>query len=139
MGDYSAMEEFLQVFADYRAEISKGIEIARDLLREDENLAYFIGGASIPDTLVGTLTSIFMNSHFFNQRKIVIGFADSGEKVKVSARTNMNINLSELIGKVVGMVGGESGGHPKACGAFIPKGKEEEFIELLKGEISGKS
>ena len=71
----------------------------------------------------------------------LIGFAekDNGE-IKVSARTTEDlvekgVNLSKALKKAANVFEGVGGGHSIAAGATIPKGKEEEFLDLLEEEI----
>jgi len=57
----------------------------------------------------------------------------SDGQIKISGRTNTNINLKELIVNTLEeMRCGEGGGHAKAAGAYIPIGKEKEFVEKFK-------
>jgi len=45
------------------------------------------------------------------------------------------LNLSAAMKKAAGALNGVGGGHNIAAGATIPKGKEEEFLDLLEQEI----
>jgi RecJ-like exonuclease len=71
----------------------------------------------------------------------LMGFAytENGD-VKVSARATQvlidkGLNLSSALKQAAKELGGAGGGHDIAAGATIPKGKEEEFLEIVEKEI----
>jgi len=45
------------------------------------------------------------------------------------------LNLSKALKNAASVVNGVGGGHSIAAGATIPKGKEEEFLDILETEI----
>lgn len=137
--DFSILDKSFEIFSEYKKLISDCLSLIEEkkLTKEDDGIIYFIGKNMISDSLVGTITSILSNS-FFSNAKILLGFAESGDEVKVSARTMQNINLSEIIKKVVERLGGEAGGHEKAAGAYIKKNCEEKFVEILKDVLNEK-
>ena len=137
LGNYSVLDKALEILNDYRKLISSSLRIAKEMIREEGKISYFIAKDKVPDSIVGTITSILLNSLFINSPKILVGFANSEDLVKISMRTNMEINLRELVANAIKKIGGEGGGHEKAAGAYIPKGFEEKFIEFIKGELSG--
>jgi RecJ-like exonuclease len=137
--DYSALSELQEIFTEYRKKLYEILNWVKDSLKHEGVVGYFVGRDKIPESIVGTVTSILLKSYFLDQPKILIGFAESDGKVKVSVRTNMDINLGEIITKVIEEVEGEGGGHLKAGGAFIETGKEREFVEILKGVVSGEA
>ena len=71
----------------------------------------------------------------------LLGFANKGDgEIKVSARATQELverglNLSLAMKKAAIAFDGMGGGHNIAAGATIPKGKEEEFLNLLEQEI----
>ena len=138
LGDYSILENSMDVFGQYRKSISTSLSYVRErknLLHNTDFATYIIAGSSIPDTIIGTITSIVLNSNLV-ETKPLFGLADSGNgSVKVSARSprNLEINLREILVKAVKQIDekAEAGGHMFAAGAFIPKGKEDEFIKIV--------
>jgi len=84
---------------------------------------------------------MLLNTEETSNNLPLIGFADTENgNVKVSARGTQELiekglNLSIALKKAAGAMGGVGGGHDIAAGATIPKGKEEEFLELLEKEI----
>jgi RecJ-like exonuclease len=67
----------------------------------------------------------------------VFGFAESNNKIKVSARASpsLKINLKDIVSAAASKVGGEGGGHTLAAGALIPKGEENNFVNLIESEL----
>ena len=138
LGDYSIFENSMDVFSQYRRTISNGLASVRDrknILYKTKFATYILAGGSIPDTVIGTISSIVLNSNLV-ESKPLFGMADSGNgSVKVSARLprNLDINLREVLVKAVKQLDdkAEAGGHMLAAGAFIPKGKEDDFIKIV--------
>lgn len=137
--NYSVLNFALRIFEEYRKKLCNCLNFVKNLLQDEGKISYFICKDKVDDSIVGTITSMLMNCEFSGKQKILIGFANSEKGVKVSARTNIDVNLGELLSKVVEKIGGESGGHAKAAGAYIENEKEKEFIETLKVIINGKS
>jgi len=40
-----------------------------------------------------------------------------------------------LVSSVTSEIGGSGGGHDKACGAVVPKGKIKEFLKKMNSEL----
>ncbi|MGC9059249.1 MAG: DHHA1 domain-containing protein [Candidatus Aenigmatarchaeota archaeon] len=141
LGDYSVYNFAFDVFENYRREISKAINfLENDNIIEKENGIYLLGINQVPDYLIGAITSIFLNS--LNSNKPIFGLAYDkvSNMIKVSARSkNSNLNLKEILDSVVKVIGGEAGGHKEAAGAFIPLGKEKEFIEITNKILGEKN
>lgn len=146
LGDYSALETSWSIMEQYRKMISNSLNYIREnssSIVSTEFGNFIFGENKIPDTIIGTVVSIILNSNMIDRNKPVFGFAESENgKSKVSARTDgkFEIDLGKLVREASANVGGEGGGHYKACGALIPKGKEQEFINSvnnLLGEIVG--
>ncbi len=146
LGEHIAIENAWVILDSYRKIISESLNYVRNNSSSIQSAGFcnfIMGESKIPDTVIGTTISIIMNSNMIDRSKPVFGFAETeNDKIKVSARSseNMKINLGEVVKKAAKEVGGEGGGHSAACGAYIPKGKEQEFIRSvnnLLGEIIG--
>lgn len=147
LGDYSVMEKSWEVLESYRKILGDGLSWLRETKSSIEigNFATFILGQSkIPESVIGTISSIMINSDMVDATKPLFGLANAEDgKVKVSARISKKIkkiNLKELISYSTKAVGGEGGGHSAAAGGYIPQGKEKEFmqtIDNLLGEMIG--
>tara|TARA_Y100000034_G_scaffold135855_1_gene209462 strand:+ start:37 stop:1374 length:1338 start_codon:yes stop_codon:yes gene_type:complete len=84
---------------------------------------------NLKDSMIGTLCGMVCNSNVYGRNDVLVGMAYTPEgDIKISMRTNHpNIDLREIIKDVA-----EGGGHSNACGAFIKKEKEQEFIDNMK-------
>lgn len=126
----------------HRHNLVEGIQFAKEEgIVKREYLQFFHAGNGIRDTIVGIVANMLLNSEGVSNDLPLIGFADkeNGE-VKVSARgteelVEKGLNLSLAMKKAAAAFNGVGGGHNIAAGATIPKGKEEEFLEILEREI----
>lgn len=148
LGDLRALVESAKVLENYRKSISNGMNFVRDNMEtaiiKKENCVCIVGENKIPDTMIGTITSMILNSDTLNSDKPLFGFADTEDnKIKISARipkTVKNLNLRDVMVKATKAVGGESGGHQYAAGGLIKKEKLKEFIDetnKILGEMIG--
>ena len=147
LGDMAALHESWRVMDDYKKVISDGVNWLRDGCRGDghgierrEGATYVLGGSRIPESVIGTVVSIALNSNIIGEEKPLVGFADAeGDCVKISARIprNLNLNLRNIISNAARAVGGEGGGHQFAAGGLIPRGKEKEFIDEIEKILHG--
>ena len=126
----------------HRHNLVEGIQFAKEEgITKREYLQFFHAGSGIRDTIVGIVANMLLNSEETSKDIPLIGFADKGEgEVKVSARATeelveKGLNLSLAMKKAAIAFNGVGGGHNIAAGATIPKGKEEEFLEILEKEI----
>jgi len=139
LGDFSIMEKTKEFLEEYRKIISDAISFIKGTQLSKENANFFVAGNNISDTLIGVVVSVALRSNLIDREKPVFGLADFDEKtVKVSGRVfrDLNVDLAQVLAKAAAMVGGWGGGHKYAAGAFIPKGKEKEFIEVVNNLLS---
>ena len=98
-------------------------------------------GEGIRDTIIGIVTNMLLNSEDIESNLPLVGFAyTKNGDVKVSARTTQSfvdkgIDLSSALKYAAKQLNGVGGGHNIAAGATIPKGKEEEFLDILEKKI----
>ena len=84
---------------------------------------------------------MMLSSEDVDSKLPIIAFADTEEgDTKVSARTikelvDKGVNLSKIMKYAATEVNGIGGGHNIAAGATIPKGREEEFLEIIDKRI----
>lgn len=145
LGDKKFFDEAVKVAGEYRAKIAEYMNwLEEGNVHVKGDVCWFNGGSYIDERMVGTLTSILSSSKMYRD-KVIVGFAYSEEEgaVKVSARlgsgVKMEINLGELMRRVASKMGLNlvAGGHDLAAGAYIPVGRENEFIEVLSAELAG--
>jgi len=141
LGNSEARKKAESLYLKYRQNLITGLKII-------ENEKKIIGKEfviinckdKIKDSLIGTLTSIISFSSIYPEGTIIITMAESGNKIKVSARYSGKFakaqrNLKEIMDFVTSIIGGDSGGHEKAAGCTIEKSNEEKFIELIKKKL----
>lgn len=126
----------------HRHNLVEGLQFAKEEgIIKREYLQFFHAGSGIRDTIIGIVANMLLNSEDANKNLPLVGFADKEEgDVKVSARATeemveKGLNLSLAMKKAASALNGVGGGHNIAAGATIPKGKEEEFLEILEKEI----
>lgn len=92
---------------------------------------------NIKDTMIGTIASIISNSSLYEEGTIITTMAYYEDKIKVSARTvgKNGRNIKDILEKIISLTGGEIGGHEHAAGCIINRGKEKEFMDLLKKNL----
>jgi len=145
LNDLTVIDESKDILSEYKKLISEGISWIREnkkSMQKTDFATYIFCEDKIPSTLVGTITSIFLNSNIVDTTKPVFGFAEDDGKVKISARVSkdININLRYVILNATKQMHAEGGGHQRAAGALINKGKEKEFVEIVDktiGELIG--
>ncbi len=126
----------------HRKVIIDGIDYLRDIgISRTDHLQYFHAGSNIPDTVIGTIASIVLSSEIADPSLPIIGFAENEYgMIKVSGRAPRNLvdrglDLSKAIKEAAMAVGGNGGGHNIAAGGSIPKGRENEFVNILDSII----
>ncbi|MEM5766255.1 MAG: DHH family phosphoesterase [Candidatus Aenigmatarchaeota archaeon] len=136
-----------EIIEDYRREINESIKLLKegDIIISTQNANFILAGNKIKDTLIGTITSIALNSNIVNTKKPIFGIAESDENtLKISARAPKdikNINLREVLCYATKLLKGEAGGHMYAAGALIDKNLQNDFVNIVDrklGEIFGK-
>ena len=126
----------------HRQNLVVGLQFAKEEgIIKRKHLQFFHAGSGIRDTIVGIVANMLLNSEDVSSDLPLIGFADKGQgEVKVSARgteelVEKGLNLSQAMKKAASALDSIGGGHDIAAGATIPKGTEEEFLDLLEKEI----
>lgn len=132
-GRGSYLKEAKRFLNNHRQNLSISLSVAKSKIEERKYLYFFHAGGEIRDTIVGSVTSII--SKEFSLPVVGFAYGDNGN-VKVSIRfKSKNIDLSRAMYVAALSVGGTGGGHKSAAGALIPKGTEEEFLDILEKEI----
>jgi RecJ-like exonuclease len=141
------INDMLKILEDYKKQISEGIRLLREgnIVFSTPNANFILAGDKIKDTLIGTITSMAIDSNIIDSRKPVFGVAGSEENtLKISARLSReikNINLREVLYYAAKMLKGEAGGHTHAAGALIDKNLQDDFVNIVDkklGEMLGK-
>lgn len=144
-----AMRDAEQTVDEYRRKIGGYLDWVRagDRIREMKAIYVLSAGADIDENIVGVVSSILLGQGILKSTKPIVSAANSDDgTVKISSRiaegtAYMGIHLGKVMQEAAGGVGGAGGGHDNAAGAFIPQGREEEFMrrvdELVAEKWSG--
>ena len=83
-------------------------------------------------SITGDLATELITYH--PDKIFVIGRIDKGI-VRMSLRSNKDVNIARVLERVFKRVKGYGGGHSQACGASVPVEEFERFVKVLKEEI----
>jgi len=128
-GKLDKLEEIMQ---EYRKKLANSLEwVARNInnFYKIEDTIFINAKNNIDANLIGTVTSIFINT--FTDKKIVVGMAYDNETIKISARAKRDIDLDKCLKEICEKLEGNGGGHKHAAGGRIKKEKEGEFIKCF--------
>ena len=134
------------IIAGYRKMITRYMKWVGNSkkVKKTEKACYIMAGEEIHENFIGTITSICQKSSVFGGENVVFGISDTPNgKSKVSVRApedlvEKGLNLKDMLEKVTEGMEGYGGGHASAAGAFIPKGKEKEFIDACETYLKEK-
>lgn len=137
-----SLHEALNLLSGHRQNLVEGLQFARDeKIQKRTHIQYFHAGDGIRDTIIGIVTNMMLNTEDVDKELPLIGFAltENGD-VKVSARAaqslvDRGLDLATALTRAAKELNGVGGGHNIAAGATIPKGKEEEFLQIVEREI----
>jgi RecJ-like exonuclease len=140
MGDKQSYSLAEKVVFEYRNALLRSLEWIEKNLENPEvvqqrKAIYLICKDQVSDLLIGTLCSILLGSKDW---EVVVGFAESDGRIKVSLRTRSKLNLGKIAMQIAMEKGWEGGGHKNAAGLLIPKGCEKVFIEIFERKIGEK-
>jgi RecJ-like exonuclease len=126
----------------HRQNLVEGIQFAKEEgIEKRDYVQFFHAGTGIRDTIVGIVANMLLNGEETSNNLPLVGFAETEKgDVKASARgtqelIDRGLDLSIAMRRAARALDGVGGGHNIAAGATIPKGKEEEFLDLLEKEI----
>lgn len=136
------LKEALNLLSGHRHNLVEGLQFAKEeKIQKRTYLQYFHAGDGIRDTIIGIVTNMMLNTEEVDKQLPLIGFAntENGE-VKVSARAvqslvDRGLDLAAALTHAAKELHGIGGGHNIAAGATIPKGREEEFLQVLEQQI----
>jgi RecJ-like exonuclease len=140
LGDLDAITASYDIMDSYKRMLADGMNFARDgHVSQRAAFAVIDGTQKIPDTIIGTVSSLALNSGMVAPGMLVVGFADAGNgRLKVSARMprDLSFNLRDILVDAARAVKGEAGGHTYAAGALIDAAQKEAFIKAIENKLS---
>ncbi len=139
-----ALLEAQDVLDDYRRKIAESLDWIQENKKVVEmDYLYTISAEDkVEDTVIGVVSGILLGQGILKREKPIISTAWSeDEKIKVSARgldslVDKGIHMGRVMQEGAELVDGGGGGHDIAAGAYIPMGKEEEFLKAVNGILS---
>ena len=134
-----AMVEAQETLERYRRTIGEALDWVQmnDKVEEQENIYVIRAEDQINDTVIGVISGILLSQGILKEKKPIIATAYSeDEQLKVSARSieelvEQGLHMGKVMQEAAEQVEGGGGGHDIAAGAYIPKGKERVFLELV--------
>lgn len=140
LGDMDAIGASYDIMDCYKRMLAEGMDFVREgHVSQRRKLAIIDGESKIPDTIIGTVSSLALSSGVVEPGEVTVGFADAGDgKLKVSARMprDLNFNLRDILVDAAKSVDGEAGGHTYAAGALIDATQKEAFIKAIENKLS---
>lgn len=140
-----ALDALEIISKDHRGYLAENIQSIEDehKIIQMKNLQYF-DGSGIRSNVVGTIAGMVLS--YGDWRKPMIAFtqvSDDNQDLKISLRCSRllaydGIHFGNIIREVAQSLGGNGGGHNVACGAYIPKDKKDEFLNLMNEKLEGK-
>ncbi|MBC7101456.1 MAG: DHH family phosphoesterase [Methanobacteriales archaeon] len=138
----AALDELESVSRTHRRYLAEKVELieTEELLKQKKNLQYF-KTTEIKDNVIGTIAGMIIGYGDWRKPTIGLGIREHGTKVSLRCSRLLaldGIHFGSIIRKIAEKVGGSGGGHAMACGAYIPPGTENKFLELLDNSLKGK-
>jgi len=140
--DKRTQSSITTIYNTYKHSLINGLNwISLNEKISGEGYVIINGKSMIQDSLIGTLMSILASSFIYPEGTIIVGMSYSEDNnIKVSMRMvgdDPSINLKRILESVVNSIdGGEIGGHQKAAGCTLPISQENNFINLIRRELS---
>ena len=121
--------EFAQIQVGKLAEIMSKV---RKSMKVSKNLAHM----EVLDSGASGAVNFVLG---FSGKDVGIAYKERVDKgiyaVSVRGSPSCKTHLGRLVSSVASEIGGSGGGHDKACGAVIPKGKIKEFLKKMNLEL----
>ena len=135
MGNPLLNEKAMELLKNYKKEIVKALDWFhknKDGFVKGDGFIIINAEDNIMDSMIGTLCGMVCSSNICGREGVIVGMAYTVEgDIKVSMRTNGNVDLREIIKNIA-----EGGGHSNACGAFIKREDEQDFINKMKEALT---
>jgi RecJ-like exonuclease len=133
LGDEEAMKHARALRQEYVDEAQASLlRVIGKGITKGENIQYFLNENL---GLSGILSGVTMQ-YFGDRDKPTLALADTGNEIKVSSRgtfelLDQGVDLAAALRESAQKVGGVGGGHRIASGATVPRGREQEFLDLV--------
>lgn len=146
------LNELLHLLRYHRQVIAKGIRLVEEggengIQKTPSGLIqYFNAENNIKPSIIGTVAGMLLGSEIVDPYLPILGFSWDGDGVKVSARCSRllvlkGVNMAKAVAIAAKDVNGMGGGHPPACGAYLPDSESVDpfllrFEDLMVSQLS---
>ncbi len=134
LGEDGNLERMEILRKRYKSEVINNIyEMLNNYFTRGHVIYFFAPNGYLTSSLA-TIASLYL----FPPDRVIVGiYVDA--QVHISVRCSKyfarKFHLGEILREICAFLGGQGGGHSVAAGCTLPKGKEEEFLELLNEKI----
>jgi single-stranded-DNA-specific exonuclease len=118
----------------FAKKVATAVESIQESIVKLDNLAYTSSAVELSSSMVVN----FVLGSSGKPTAMVYKLKDDIKSYVISIRgsADCKVHLGRLINDIASELGGSGGGHDRACGAVIPKGNLQKFIETLNRKIS---
>jgi single-stranded-DNA-specific exonuclease len=117
----------------YAKKVADGVRIVQDSIAVKKKVAYT---QSISDLSASVIVNFVLG---ISEKPVAMVYRlkDDINSYIISIRASKacDVHLGRIVNEVASDLGGSGGGHEKACGAVIPKGKLEDFINAIDKHV----
>lgn len=117
----------------YAKKVADGVRIVQDSIAVKKKVAYT---QSISDLSASVIVNFVLG---ISEKPVAMVYRlkDDINSYIISIRASKacDVHLGRIVNEVASNLGGSGGGHEKACGAVIPKGKLEDFINAIDKHV----
>jgi single-stranded-DNA-specific exonuclease len=117
----------------YAKKVADGVRIVQDSIAVKKKVAYT---QSISDLSASAIVNFVLG---ISEKPVAMVYRlkDDINSYIISIRASKacDVHLGRIVNEVASNMGGSGGGHEKACGAVIPKGRLEDFINAIDKHV----
>ena len=117
----------------YAKKVADGVRIVQDSIAVKKKVAYT---QSISDLSASVIVNFVLG---ISEKPVAMVYRlkDDINSYIISIRASKacTVHLGRIVNEVASNLGGSGGGHEKACGAVIPKGRLEDFINAIDKHV----
>lgn len=117
----------------YAKKVADGVRIVQDSIAVKKKVAYT---QSISDLSASVIVNFVLG---ISEKPVAMVYRlkDDINSYIISIRASKacDVHLGRIVNEVASNLGGSGGGHEKACGAVIPKGRLEDFINAIDKHV----
>ncbi|MDQ3972058.1 MAG: DHH family phosphoesterase [Thermoproteota archaeon] len=117
----------------YAKKVADGVRVIQDSIAIKKKVAYT---QSISDLSASVIVNFVLG---ISEKPVAMVYRlkDDINSYIISIRASKacDVHLGRIVNEVASNLGGSGGGHEKACGAVIPKGRLEDFINTIDKHV----